>query len=324
MSDSIIQLGVQLTRIFVPIIIVSGIVSNLLNIILLTRPALIHHTCSLYFLASAISNLFYSSFLLIYNLLADGYQLDPAKYSIFFCKLISYFLNLCPNLSVYFIVLASIDRYCASSINVQRRRFNDLRIARRAIGILISILALFFIGILIAFDISHNGVVLCTIQSDKLFNQIFLLLNLILYVIIAPVSMIFFGFLTIYNTKQLRFFTPVRISRYRRTERQLSRMLLLQVATHSILTLPFCITFFMLILPSPIRFTIKFAFAYVICKIPFYLTVTTAFFLYVLSGRVYRYELIRLYNKVFQFRRAIHPILNNNNIMPNNLPSIQY
>jgi hypothetical protein len=307
MSDAIIQLAIQLTRIFVPIIIVTGIISNLLNIILLTRPALNHHACSLYFLALAITNLFYSSFLLIYNLLADGYQVDVAKYSIFCCKFISYLLNLCPNLSVYFIVLASIDRYCASSINVQRRRFNDLRTTRWAIGILILIFSIIFIGALIAFDISHNGLSQCTIRSDILFNQIFLILDLILYVIIAPVLIIFFGFLTIYNTKQLRLL-PVRISRYRRTEYQLSRMLILQVGTHVILTLPFCIAFFMLILPISLRFTIKFASAYVICKLPFYLSTTTAFFLYILSARVYRDELIRLYNTIFQLRRAIHPI----------------
>ncbi len=304
MSDSFMEPAAQLTRIFVPIIIVIGVVSNLLNIIILTRPALIHHACSLYFLALAITNLFYSCFLLVCNLLADGYQLDLTEYSIVLCKILSYLLNLCPTLSVYFIVFASIDRYYASSINVERRRLSNRRIARWIIGILILVLSIFFIGALIAFDKFDYGKPSCRIRSEILSNEIFLIVVLILYVIIAPFSMMLFGCLTISNTKQARLIVN-RTSRYRRTEGQLSRMLLLQVGTHIILTLPFCIIFFMLILPIPVRFSINFELAYVICKLPFYLTVTTAFFLYVLSARVYRNELIRLCKKIFPFRRTI-------------------
>ncbi|CAF4160221.1 unnamed protein product, partial [Adineta steineri] len=168
MSELFIQVDVQLTRIFVPIIIILGVVSNLLNIILLTRRTLINHSCSLYFIALAITNLFYSSFLLICNLLADGYDLDPAKYLTIFCKILSYLLNFCPTLSVYFIVLATIDRYCASSINAQTRNLSNIRIARWTIGILIFILAVFFIGALIAFDISYNEEFSCIIRSDIL------------------------------------------------------------------------------------------------------------------------------------------------------------
>lgn len=301
MSYSLLELAAQLTRIFVPIIIIIGVLSNLLNIILLTRPALVNHACSLYFIALAITNTFYLSLLLPVNLLADGYNLDPTRYSSAFCKILSYLLNVCPTLSVYFIVLASIDRYFASSINARRRNLSNIHMARWSIAILILSFVLFFIGTLISFDISYNGEYRCTVQSDILFNQIFLIVHLTVYVIIAPISMILFGFLTIYNIKQVRFL-PVRISRYRRTEGQLSRMLFLQVGTHIILILPFCVIFSMLILPLPIQQTENFQFAYIICKIPFYFTVTTSFFLYVLSARVYRDELIQLVEKIMKPR----------------------
>lgn len=315
MTEYLIELGALLTRIFVPIIIVIGIVSNLLNIIVLTRPTLIHHACSLYFLALAITNLFYSSVLLVFNLLEDGYQLIAVEQSVILCKLVSYLLNLCPSLSVYFIVFASLDRYYCSSINPQRRRLSNCHVARLTIIILVIVLSIFYTGALVAFDIIQIGVAFCTIRPDVLFNQIFLILVLIIYVIIAPFSMTLFGCLTIYNTKQMRFMA-VRISRYRRTEGQLSRMLLLQVGTQILLILPFCTTFFMLILPTNLPSTTGFKFAYVICKIPFYLTVTTAFFLYMLSARVYRDELTRLYKKLFQFRHPIHPIIVTNTTVP--------
>jgi hypothetical protein len=152
MSESLIQLAIQLTRIFVPIIIVVGVVINVLNIIIHTRSDLIQHACCLYFVVWAIT-IFYSSSLLIFNLLPDGYQLDPTKYLTIFCKIIGYLLNLCPTLSVYFIVLASTNRYCSSSINVQRRNLKNLRVARQAIGIIVTVFAIFFIGTLIVFYI---------------------------------------------------------------------------------------------------------------------------------------------------------------------------
>jgi hypothetical protein len=304
MPDSLIEWAIQLTRIIVPIIIIIGIVSNVLNVILLTRTTLVHHACSLYFLAMAITNLFYSSFLLILNLLADGYQIDITRHSSLLCKLISYLLNLCPNLSIYFLVLASIDRYCVSSMYSQRRYLSNVRLARRAIAILVLILTIFFLGTFIAFDLSHDDSHKCIIQSNYLFNRIFLIVVLILYVLIAPFSMIFFGLLTIYNTKQGRSI-PVRLSRYRRTERQLSRMLLLQVGTHILLALPFCTIFFMLILPVQAQLSKNIAFAFMICKLPFYLTATTTFFLYVLSARVYRNELFRLNRQLISMARQI-------------------
>ena len=297
-----LELAVQLTRIIVPVIILVGVLSNVLNIILLTRRTLIHHACSQYFLALAVTNLFYSSCLLVVNFLADGYQLDPSRHSAVLCKLISYLLNACPSLSVYFLVLASADRYCASSISATRRRFSNVRAARWAICIVTVVLAVFFVGTLIAFDLSSDGMLRCTVRSDLLFNQIFLVLILIVYVFIAPFSMVLFGCLTIYNTTQLRFI-PMRISRYRRTERQLSQMLIVQVGVHVLLILPFCVTFFMLILPIQARFTVDFVAAFMIAKLPFYLTVTTAFFLYVLTGTIYRHELLRLAHRLFRISR---------------------
>ncbi len=316
MTEFISQFAVQATRIIVPIIIVFGIVTNSLNIIILTRRTLIHHSCSLYFLLLAVINLFYSTVMLTINVLADGYQLDLSLYSNFSCKLITYLLNLCPNISVYLIVLASIDRYCASCVNAKIRNLSSVRVARWAIGLLILTLTIFFSWTFVAFGLEQGEMLLCAIESTSLSSQIFLIIDITLYVIIAPFCMIFFGFLAINNANAFRL-NRDRTSRHRRTERQLSRMLLLQVGAHIILALPFCIGFFIFILPIPLRFTLNFYYIYVICKLPFYLTFSTAFFLYILSARIYRNELIRLFKKIFPIRRAnrIHVIINPNPIL---------
>lgn len=311
MTEFLIQSAVQATRIIVPIIIVLSAVSNSLNILILSRPNLIHHACSLYFLSLAIVNLFYSSVIMTINLLADGYLLNLNLYSPFFCKLLSYLLNLCPHLSLYLIVLASVDRYCASSVHARIRRFNSVRVARWAIGLLVIILMAYMSWAFVVFDLQRIGILQCTIQSDLLSGQIFLVILFIFYVIIAPFLMILFGFLTIRNIQTTRLNTD-RASNYRRTEGQLSRMLLLQVGVHIILTLPFCIMFFMFVLPISERTTIEFYHIYVICKLPFYLSFTTAFFLYIISAQLYRNEFIRLVQKLIPPRRAnaIHTTAN--------------
>ena len=294
MSAAILEVSVQLTRTLVPVIIVLGVGSNALNIMVLTKATLIHHACSLYFLALAINNIFYCTVLLVVNLLADGYQLDLSLHSSISCKVLSYLLNFSPCLSVYLIVLASIDRYCASSPDARKRQFSSVRAARWVISALLILFAFTFAGAFITFDISIYERVFCIAQVDRPFSQFFITFVLTLYCIMAPAGMVIFGFLTIKNTKQLQIH-PDRVSRYRRTETQLSRMLLGQVATQILLTSPFCVIFFILVIPSPLRSSSDFSAIFVMTKLPFYLSFTTAFFLYILSGQAYRQEFFQLF-----------------------------
>lgn len=306
MSESLLALAGQLTRIFLPIIMIIGLVSNILNIIVLTRPALKEHACSLYFLAMAIINVFYCGPPLIINLIADGYDIDLTVRNPTACKAISYMFNFCPTVALYLIMIASIDRYFSSSVDPRKRQFSNLCIARWTIAILIIIFAVYFINALIIFDISHFGRPICGIRPDILSNWIFLVLNIILYVIIAPCVMLLFGFLTIYNIKHVRIIAG-NVTRYRRTEGQLSRMLLLQVGLHTILILPFCIVYCMVITSIPAEYPLMFAFAFITCKLPFYVSAVVPFFSYVLSARVYRDELIRLGKKLFRIENTIQP-----------------
>ncbi|CAF1476908.1 unnamed protein product, partial [Adineta steineri] len=43
------------------------------------------------------------------------------------------------------LVLASIDRYCSSSLNAQRRNWSNIRMARKATLIMLIIIAIFMI-----------------------------------------------------------------------------------------------------------------------------------------------------------------------------------
>jgi len=309
-------ISIPLIRITTPIIIAFGIIGNLLNIAVLTRSVLLKHTCSYYFLALAFTNLFVSSFIITTDYLAVGYQIDLSTTSLISCKFIRYASNTSALLSTNFLVLASIDRYCASSSNANRRKFSSLKFARWAIIFVLCFFGLLHINSLILFDLEKTQTKLqCSISTDTLYKQIYTITEFSIFALIAPCLMTIFGLMTIYNTKQLRVL-PIETSRYRRTESQLVIMLLFQVGTYILLNIPICIIYVLNLLPYIFIDTSELNFISIIFRLLNYLSYTTNFFLYVFSSRLYREELIRLMKKIRRglIHNQIQPnVLNNRN-----------
>jgi hypothetical protein len=294
-----IQVAFLLLRIIIPMIIVFGIVGNSLNIIILTRRTLRSHACSKYFLVMAINNVLYSSTVLIYRLLVDGYHIDPSIGSLVQCKIVMYLINLCTFMSPYFIVLASIDRFCGSSTSARLRKGSSVRVAYWMIAITIIIFALFFIPFIIYSDIRLDDGLGCNLRTYSVSQKSYLSTEIILFAGVAPLLMILFGLFTIYNTQHIR---VAPNARHRRTESQLARMLLLQVGIHVLLTLPTCIIYLLFVILPPLNIPSWYFFAATILPIPLHLSYTTAFVLYTLSARTYRQEFIRLFHKMTQNR----------------------
>ncbi|CAF4203313.1 unnamed protein product, partial [Adineta steineri] len=221
----------------------------------------------------------------------------------------TYAFNFCPHLSSYILTVASFDRYCSSSLNPQQRRFSNVKTARWVILIVILFTGITTIPSATNFNVDDTNNIGCTSSPNVLFNQVYLIIQVILLVIISPFLMILFGFLTIYNIHKSNQNHGMAI-RYRPSEGQLARMLIVQVSSQIILSLPFVTILFMTILPISFSFTIMFYFLFIIFKIPFYITFITPFFLYILSAPVYRDELIQIMKKLFriQTQAAVHPV----------------
>jgi hypothetical protein len=82
--------------------------------------------------------------------------------------------------------------------------------------------------------------------------------------------MIVFGLLTICNVRNLNKNHQANVH-YRPSERQLTGMLIVQVLSHIILSLPFATVFFMTRIPIAFTSTIMFYFLFTVSKIPFYI-----------------------------------------------------
>ena len=140
----------------------------------------------------------------------------------------------------------------------------------------------------------------CRIRAGAIYNQFYVVIQVVLLTIVAPFLMILFGLMTICNIKRLRISSTNISFSNRRTEYELVRMLLVQVAIHVILNLPLGIASVILILPrfympTQLSFSI-----YTILRLPSHFSYTTPFFLYIVSARVYRREFVRLFVNVWR------------------------
>lgn len=122
--------------------ILFGSIGNGLNIILFTRLALRSISCSFYFLVQSIDNFIIIFFSILCHLLSQVYYLDASSTSNILCKLRWYYQFTFENFSIFRLVLASFDRFCASSLNVRIHR--QLCTVKRAKQILLC-LALFLL-----------------------------------------------------------------------------------------------------------------------------------------------------------------------------------
>jgi heme/copper-type cytochrome/quinol oxidase subunit 2 len=263
---------------------------NILNIRVLCSRALRSSPCTHYFLAYAIFSIIYTALVCSTQFLR-GLNIDWANGK-FGCKLHAYILFMFPLQGNVMLILASFDRYCSSSQSRPLHSKSTIRTARTVMVISTFLCAIYMSPMLIIYNWNENSK--CLQQSNTLIH-IYILSQVIFYYILAPMLMIVFGSLTICNIHHQAINSKLLTAsiRRRRTEGQLARMLILQVIIHLILVLPFGIIYAMNSLdPSTrTRNVLAIRYIFVIWQQCDYFV---SFFLYVLSGNIYRQELFRI------------------------------
>jgi len=241
-----------------------------------------------------------------------GFHIDWANGKIG-CKTHSYILFVFPFQANLMLILASFDRYCSSSQSRQLHLRSTIRTARKIITIGTILSAIYMSPMLVIYnwnDVSNKCIhESSTIIFTYIFSQVFL------YYILSPILMIIFGVLTIYNIR--RQFTRAGPStasmRGRRTEGQLARMLILQVSVHLILVLPFGVIYTVNSFEPSTRTPMVKAIRYILVmwqQSDYFVS----FFLYVLSGNVYRQELIRILKSIKRHNTSAQSFVQNKGI----------
>ncbi|CAF3989836.1 unnamed protein product [Rotaria sordida] len=124
---------------------------------------------------------------------------DPSLYLIGLCKARYYLFHVWGQMSRYFIILACIDRFALTNMNVNIRLLSKPYMARRLIGITTIGWHLFAIHIVIMTTVKNGRCGYFDLYSTL--NSIY---TLIFVCLIPPIIMSIFGYLTFRNMKQLR------------------------------------------------------------------------------------------------------------------------
>lgn len=290
MTYSFDEISIQLNRWLLLPIICLGVVGNLVNINVFIRPVFNHHVCSWYFFTLAVNNCIYSLIVIMYRLLTDGFQIQALTNSYSLCQFISYMTTFCTSLSHYLIVLTAVDRYCASSADARRRKFNSFQIMPWSIFLIIIFCGLISISSPIITDLKSIDRLGCNIRPTTIFNQSYLIIQLILFVIIAPLLMTIFSLLIIQN-KKLVGDRPMAVSKCRHMEHHLTQILLLLVLAHIILNLSEWIEYLILLRPDLFG---PFIFIQTIIRIPIYFSHVLPIVWYLILGIEFRRELRKM------------------------------
>ncbi|UJR12933.1 hypothetical protein I4U23_017106 [Adineta vaga] len=290
-------------KIILPIQMVFGTFGNVLNIIIFTRPNLRINPCSTYFLVSSINNLLsiYLNTLVEYvsavwnsNLLANNNIL---------CK-ISILIRYIPfSLIIWFPVLASIDRFLSSCRSVRLRQLSSLTIARRVIVSTYTIFLLSHIHMLVYYESSStDSQFICMTVSLEyiLFVNIF---DPLVTCILPIFFMCVFGILIVYNVRGVRnrivtHSSTVRNERLRSNDRQMTKMILIQILITTLISLPYAGTsvsytvgLFLVNYSYSLLVTIIYQCAKVVAILLYHTNPVIGFYIYVLTNLKFRNEM---------------------------------
>jgi hypothetical protein len=252
--------GNQINRYLGIFLFVFGFIGNILNILVFRQRILRSNPCAWLFLISSIASLVLFLVGLTARILS-GWNLDYTTTNQVLCKLRAFIIFACPAIILWLIVLATIDRWLSSSIQVHRRQMSTLKNSQRCSILVVCILAGYYIQMFFCYEANLiNSPLQCfskSIQCLYLADVSIAFVNILLPLFF----MALFGLLTIANIRQFhRQVHPMNMielagtgnknsaanansqtRQQKRIDRQLLLMLLFQVTLLAIFSLPLLI-----------------------------------------------------------------------------------
>ena len=221
-------------------VLVAGVVGGILNtIVFLSLKTFRESSCAFYLTIMSIVNIAQLLTGLLTRIMISGYGVDWTATSPFYCKFRYFLLYTCTLISLTCICLATIDQYFATCSRVRWRQWCNLKIAYRVTAIIIIFWSLHGILYLVFYDTIYSpvsGKSACTIIDPTFIKYQFFGYALILAGILPISITIFFALMAFRNVRQLSYQTVPLVRR--ELEKQLTMMVLVQVAVNSFTLLP--------------------------------------------------------------------------------------
>ncbi|CAF2393942.1 unnamed protein product [Rotaria sp. Silwood2] len=297
---------------YVPIfLLLFGIIGHLTSCLVFVQRTLRSNPCSIYFLAASLSNLIFLITLLGPMLNLWNKSLNLLITVSVLCKLSMFIVLVTRTLALWFIVLATIDRYLILCSSINQRQMKNLKQAYRLILIIAIVSIFIWIETIYCFDANLTGIsIKCFVNSNVclIYNNIILAL---ISITIPSIMMLIFDLLTIVNIRQSRQIIHPSINtitvsnrRNRKIDWILTRMLLTQAFLIFLFNLPQAIHIFYLTITfyqpkTSVQGTIAGFIYYILLLLPF-LSSCISFLLYLLNEKMFRETLIKLGKKIIE------------------------
>ena len=309
------SISTQLHR-FIPIVLLFfGVTGNVLSCLVFRQRALRTYPCTLYFLAASLSNLAFLTTLLPTMIGAWNEDWNLINTTDGLCKWTVFVLLTSRSLSIWLIVLATIDRYLASSANANRRQMRSSKQAARWILTTCVVSLAVWVESIYCFETNLiNTPRPCYMRSIecRLYNDI----TLALFAIIVPsTTMLVFGLLMINNIQQSKRMlqqsntaTNMPQGQYScKLEHHLTRMLLLQVLLVVVFNLPQAVHIFYLATTfyqekTPLQQVTDGFIFNILLLLPF-TSCCISFYVHTLSGSIFRQTLRQVFQRLLRSQR---------------------
>ena len=136
---------------------VIGNLSNIICVMIFIRKTWRKNVCVFYFLTCLFFDCMNVNVSLLGSIVILGFNIDLTRSNVALCKIYNYLSLLLSTLSATILILASIDRLLISSQNIDTRLYSSRRLAYLLISVSTTLWSIFFIHILIQFDIQRIG-----------------------------------------------------------------------------------------------------------------------------------------------------------------------
>lgn len=202
-----------------------GTIGCICNLITFTAPQLRRNSCVFYLLCTTISQLGSILFVVSTRIALDNFGFRLEIQSIIFCKIRYYFVLILPELSTFYMLLSILDRYLATSHNVQLRIWSKIKIAHSLSIIILIFIIISNIHALIFYEI-HNGI--CQVPPNSKYTIIFAIYMIIIITTLPYILMLIFCVITFLNIKKVnqRVLPILNNPQQRRSQRFDSQLLL--------------------------------------------------------------------------------------------------
>ena len=307
-TDLILKLNtatIWINHIYPVLQIIFGTFGNLFNLIIFSRRALRTNPCSMYFFVGSINNLYVIYLPLLTRYLGSTWNIDPSTTNNVWCKLRNFLIYPPLTLALWFIVLASIDRFFSSSSNPRFRQLSNMSLARKSIIIITIVIFLSYVHILIFFKTVTIGPMNSCIMWPYEYVIFLSFFAPIISCVLPIVLMSIFGILMIINVRNvhnriLPQFNNGRNERWRSHDRQLIVMLLFQVLVITLISTPyFALAIYNAIAVVIFQYKLSssgeaiYNFSYNLFRLLYYTNPIISFYIYTLTGPKFRAELKR-------------------------------